>query len=148
VPRPPHRALRIVLGILAFLTAVAGVLLVLGGKPMVIRWFLSPPEAEVSTLMLAMLKEMGGVVLMFSLMLFLASRDPARNVAIIDALIVGLCILAVTPLLSLYTLDIRQLYPGYLIWGRSIVRLVVAALLFCLRPRVVVSPIRLSLTKK
>ena len=26
-------------------------------------------------------------------------------------------------MLPLYTLDIRRLYPGYLIWGRSLIRL-------------------------
>jgi hypothetical protein len=134
MPRPPHRALRIVLGVFALLTAAGGLLLILSGKPTVIRLFLSPPEAEISTLLLFMLKEMGGVVLMFSFMLFLASRDPARNVAIIDAFIVGLCILAVTPLVSLYALDMRQLYPGYLVWGRATIRLALAALLFYLRP--------------
>ncbi|HET8922959.1 MAG TPA: hypothetical protein VFN26_08185, partial [Candidatus Acidoferrum sp.] len=62
-------------------------------------------------------------------------RDPVRNVAIVSGLIVGLCILAITPLLSLYTLDIRRLYPGYLIWGRSLIRLALAAVLYFLRPR-------------
>jgi hypothetical protein len=133
--RPPYRVLRIVLGIFSFLAAAGGLLLIFSGKPLVLRLFLRPPESEVSTLLLAMMKEMGGLVLMFSLMLFFASRDPARNVAIINAVIVGLCILAVTPLLSLYALDIRRLYPGYLIWGRSLVRLVLAAVLFFLRPR-------------
>jgi hypothetical protein len=133
--RPPYRVLRIVLGIFSFLPAAGGLLLIFSGKPLVLRLFLRPPESEVSTLLLAMMKEMGGLVLMLSLMLFFASRDPARNVAIINAVIVGLCILAVTPLLSLYALDIRRLYPGYLIWGRSLVRLVLAAVLFFLRPR-------------
>ncbi|HWZ79668.1 MAG TPA: hypothetical protein VNX87_24235 [Candidatus Sulfotelmatobacter sp.] len=133
--RPPYRVLRIVLGIFSFLAAAGGLLLIFSGKPLVLRLFLRPPESEVSTLLLSMMKEMGGLVLMLSLMLFLASRDPARNVAIINAVIVGLCILAVTPLLSLYALDIRRLYPGYLIWGRSLVRLVLAAVLFFLRPR-------------
>ncbi len=72
---------------------------------------------------------------MLSVMLFFASRDPVRNVAILDGVIVGLCVLTVTPLISLGTLDIRRLYPGYMIWGRSIVRLGIAALLFYLRPR-------------
>jgi hypothetical protein len=66
------------------------------------------------------------------------AQRPAGNVAVIDALIVGLCILAITPLLSLYTLDIRRLYPSYMIWGRSLVRLALAALFFYLRPRPVV----------
>jgi hypothetical protein len=94
---------------------------------------------QVSTLLLFVLKEMGGIVLMVSAMLFLASRDPERNVAIVDGLIVGLVILAVTPLLSFYTVDIQRIYPGRLIWGRSAIRLVFAAVFFYLRPREVPS---------
>ena len=136
---PPYRGLRILLGLFSVVTAVGGLLLVLGGKALSLRFFLSPPEAELSTLLLAALKEMGGILLMFSLLVFFAWRDPARNVAIIDALIFGLCILAVTPLLSLYTLDIERLYPAYLIWARSLVRLALAVLLYYLRPRPVPS---------
>ena len=133
--KPPYRALRIILVVIAAIAAVAGLLLIGSGKPLLIRMFLSPPEAEFSTLFLFMIREMGGLALTFSVMIFFASRDPARNVAIIDALIVGLCILAITPLLSLYTLDLRRYYPGYLIWGRSVGRLAAAVLLFVLRPR-------------
>lgn len=132
---PPNRALRIVLGIFSLLAAVGGLLMIVSGKPLMTRLFLHPPESEMPTLLLATMKEVGGFALMLSLMLFFAYRNPVRNVAIIDALIVGLCILAITPLLSLYTLDIRRLYPGYLLWGRSLVRLALAALLFYLRPR-------------
>jgi energy-converting hydrogenase Eha subunit E len=88
-----------------------------------------------STLFLFLVKELGGATLAFSLMLYLAYRDPVRNVAIINAVIVGLCILAFTPLLSLYTLDIRAVYPASLVLVRTLVRLVLAALLFYLRPR-------------
>ena len=41
----------------------------------------------------------------------------------------GLVVLAITPLLSLYTMDIQRIYPGHLIWGRSLARLVFAAVL-------------------
>ncbi len=133
--KPPYRALRIILGIFSLLAAAAGLLIIFSGKPLMLRLFLRPPESELSPLLLFVMKEMGGLMLMLSVMLFLASRDPVRNVAIVNAVIVGLCVLAVTPLLSLYTLDIRQLYPGWLIWGRSLVRLALAALLFYLRPR-------------
>ena len=44
-------------------------------------------------------------------------------------------ILAVTPLLSLWMLDIQSIYPGHLIWVRSVIRLALAALLYYLRPR-------------
>jgi hypothetical protein len=132
---PPYRGLRIILGIFSLLTAVGGLVIIFSSKPMIMRLFLRPPESEVSTLLLIVAKEMGGLILMLSLMLFFAYRDPARNVAIVNALIVGLCILAFTPLWSLYTLDMRHLYPSYLIWGRSLVRLALAALLFYLRPQ-------------
>jgi hypothetical protein len=112
-----------------------GVLLIFSSKLLIARLFLHPPEAEISTLLLFTLKEMGGFALMLSVMLFLASRDPARNVAIIDALIVGLCVLTVTPLVSFYMLDIQNIYPGHLVWGRSLIRLGLASLLFYLRPR-------------
>jgi hypothetical protein len=132
---PPYRALRIILGIFSLFTAAAGLLFIFSGKPLVIRLLLRPHETEVSTLLLFVMRELGGLALMLSVLLFFASRDPVRNVAIVNALIVGLCILAITPLLSLYTLDIRRLYPGYLLWGRSLLRLALAAVLYFLRPR-------------
>ena len=93
--------------------------LILSSKLLIMRMFVHPPESEISSSLLATLKEMGDLALMVSVMLFLASRDPGRNVAIIDAVSVGLCILAITPVVSLYTLDVERLYPVYLIWGRS-----------------------------
>ena len=132
---PPYRALRIILGIVSVFTAVAGLLIVFNGRSLVMRLLLSPPETEVSTLLLFLTRELGGLALMLSVLFFFASRDPVRNVAIVNGFIVGLCILAITPLLSLYTLDIRRLYPGYLIWGRSLIRLALAAVLYFLRPR-------------
>jgi len=132
---PPYRGLRIILGIFSLLAAVGGLVIIFSNKPMIMRLFLRPPESEVSTLLLIVAKEMGGLILMLSVMLFFAYRDPARNVAIVNAFIVGLCVLAITPLLSLYTLDMRQLFPSYLIWVRSLVRLALAALLFYLRPQ-------------
>lgn len=132
---PPYRALRIILGIVSVFTAVAGLLIVFSGRSLVMRLLLRPPETEVSTLLLFLMRELGGLALMLSVLFFFASRDPVRNVAIVNGLIVGLCILAITPLLSLYTLDVRRLYPGYLIWGRSLLRLALAAVLYFLRPR-------------
>ena len=133
--RPPYRALQLVLRVFSLLLSVGGVFMIFASKPLIMRVFLRPPESEVSTLLLFVLKEMGGFVLMLTLMLFFASRDPVRNVAIVDALIVGLLVLSVTPLLSLYTLEIAKIYPRYLVWGRSLVRLAIAELLYLLKPR-------------
>jgi hypothetical protein len=138
--KPPYRGLSFGLRLVSALIGIGGVFMILSGKPLILRVFLYPPASEVSTLLLALLKEMGGVMLMLSVMLFLAARDPARNVAILDALIVGLCILAITPLLSFKMLDFGRLYPPYLIWGRALVRLALAAVLFYARPRETLSP--------
>lgn len=132
---PPYRALCIVLRVFSLLVGFGSLLMIFAGKPLVVRVFLRPPDAEVSTLLLFLLKETGGFVLMLSLLLWFAARDPVRNVAILDAVIVGLCILAVTPIVSLWMTDIRSIYPAYLVWGRSLVRLAIAALLYSLRPR-------------
>ncbi len=121
--RPPYRALQVALRIFSVLLAIGALFMIFSSRALVVRVFLHPAEAEVSTLLLFLLKEMGGIVLMVSAMLFRASRDPERNIAVVDGLIVGLIILAMTPLLSLYTLDIGRIYPGHLIWGRSMVRL-------------------------
>ena len=138
--RPPYRALSFGLRLASAFVAVGGVFLILAGKPLVLRVFMHPPLSEVSTLLLALLKEVGGLMLMLSVMLFLAARDPLRNLAILDALIVGLCILTITPLLSLKMLDFGTLYPPYWIWGRALIRLALAVVLFYARPRETLSP--------
>jgi hypothetical protein len=132
--KPPYRILRFVLALFSLLGAVGGLLMIFGSKPFMIRLLLRPAGSEVSTLLLLMTKEMGGVLLMLGVLFYFAFRDPVRNVAIIDATIVGLCVLAFTPLLALYTLDVRSLYPSFMIWGRSLARLAMAALLYSLRP--------------
>ena len=86
--QPPYRSLRIGLRIVSILIAVGGLLMIFAGKPLIVRVLLRPPGVgEVSTLLLSLLKEMGGVMLMLSLLLWFTARDPVRNVAILDALI-------------------------------------------------------------
>jgi len=80
---PPYRALRIILGIVSVFTAVAGLLIVFSGRSLVMRLLLRPPETEVSTLLLFLMRELGGLALMLSVLFFFASRDPVRNVAIV-----------------------------------------------------------------
>src|SRR5207245_9027409 len=113
MPHPPYRALCIFLRVFSLLAALGGLLMIFAEKPLIVRILLRPPEGEVSTLLLSLLKEMGGLALMLGVLLWLASRNPVRNVAIVDGLIVGLCILALTPLLSLWMTNIRYMYPGY-----------------------------------
>src|SRR2546422_6790302 len=105
--RPPYRVLRIVLGIFSFLAAAGGLLLIFSGKPLVLRLFLRPPESEVSTLLLIMAKEMGGLILMLSVMLFFAYRDPARNVIIITHFFTALTATSSLPFSACYKLQMQ-----------------------------------------
>jgi uncharacterized membrane protein (Fun14 family) len=130
-----YRALRIVLIVLTVLMGIGGLLMILGSRSLILTVFMHPPESEMSTLMLATLKELGGTAVMLGVLLLFATRDPVRNVAIIDGLIIGLVVLAATAVLSLATLDLQRLYSAKLIWTRSLVRLALAIALYWLRPR-------------
>ena len=135
MPNQPYRGLRILLTIMSVLLACASLVMIFAGRPLLLRLFLYPPESEFSILLFAVLKEMGGVAITLSALCYFASRDPVRNVAIVDALIIGLCVLAITGPLAFYSINLGSLYPSYMVWGRSIVRLALAALLVYLRPR-------------
>src|SRR5260370_36479990 len=78
--RPPYRALQIVLRVFSVLLAVGGLFMIFASKPLIMRVFLRPPESEVSTLLLFALKQLG-IVLILTLRLFSASRDPVPNVS-------------------------------------------------------------------
>ena len=132
---PPYLVLRIILLILSIVIATSGVLMILGSKSLVSWAFLHPPEHEVSNLFLVMMKQMGGIFLMLSLMLYWTFRDPVKNIAILDGFLVGLTILALTPLLSVYTLTLWSPYTVSRLWLKALLRLGFAALLFYLRPR-------------
>ena len=80
-------------------------------KPLIVRIFLRPPEGELSTLLLSLPREMDGMVFMLAALPWLASRNSVRNVAVVDALTVGLCILALTPLLSLWMTEFGSIFP-------------------------------------
>jgi hypothetical protein len=88
--KPPYRGLSVGLRIVSVLIAFVGGFMIASGKPLILWMLMHPPVSDVSPLLLAMIKELGGVMLMVSAMLFFAARHPARNVAIIDAFIVGL----------------------------------------------------------
>ena len=71
------------LHVFALLTLVGSLLLIFSDRPLMLRVLVQPPESGVSTLLLFIVREMGGLFLMFGVLLFLASRDPVRNVDII-----------------------------------------------------------------
>jgi hypothetical protein len=115
--RPAYRGLSIALRILSILLAVGGLLMIFSSRLPRLRVLMYPPESEVSTLLLFLVKELGGLMLMLCVVLWLAARDPARNVAILDGFAAGLRVLAVTPLLAIKMLGLSKLHPPYMSWG-------------------------------
>ena len=130
-----YRGTRIFLSVIAVLMSVGGLVMIFSTKALVRRALMEPPPSEVSTLMMFVTKEFGGVLLLLAVLMWFASRDPVRNVAILDAFIIGFCMLAVTPLISRATLPLREIYPDYLVWSRSVVRLVMAGVFWWVRPK-------------
>ena len=74
---PPYRALCIFLRVFSLLAALVGLLMIFAEKPLILRILLRPPEGEVSTLLVSLLKEMGGIALMLSVLLWL--WPPVKN---------------------------------------------------------------------
>ena len=77
--KPPYRVLQLALRIFSVLLAIGGLCMLFGSRELVVRVFLHPPQAEVSTLLLFLLKEMGGMVLMVSAILFRAGPRSATQ---------------------------------------------------------------------
>ena len=65
----PYRALRMALRVFALLTLVGSLLLIFSDRPLMLRVLVRPPESEVSTLLLFIVREMGGLFLMFGVLL-------------------------------------------------------------------------------
>jgi hypothetical protein len=79
MPEPPYRALRIFLRVFSLSAGVGGLLMIFAEKPLIVRILLRPPEGQVSTLLLFLLKELGGMALMLGVLLWLASRNPCAT---------------------------------------------------------------------
>jgi hypothetical protein len=71
-----HRALRILLVILGLDAAVKGLLMIFGGKALMMWLFPRPPESEITTLLLLMRQESGALSLAVALVLYFAYRGP------------------------------------------------------------------------
>jgi len=92
-----------------------------------------PPPSNV--LELTVLKAFGIFLLALAYLLCVAARDPVRYVAVINALIFILLAAAVLNVYGLVALGLGAVYPaGYLV-TRTIVQLILAAVIFTLRPK-------------
>lgn len=128
------KTLRAILLVFSILMTAGGLAVIFGLKK--ILTLFSVPGYEISDLFLLFMKDFGGILLMVGILIFFAYRDPIKNAAIVNGLIIGLVILAITPIIGLYTVNVHALsafnHPAWF-WTRSLVRLALASFLYLLR---------------
>ena len=130
----PFQTLRVMLFAISAIMGVAALVLIFAPS-LLLSWApgnVPPPNTAYEHAMLAAL---GIFALPFAYVLCVAARDPARYAAVVDALILFLLAAAALNLYGLMALGLGTFYPaGYLV-VRSIVQLILAAVLFALRPK-------------
>lgn len=144
-----HTALKVLLTILATLLAVAGLVMMLaspwvleqlgvwtGTSPGIIDFLMHGRLAHNDAVMTVLVQGLGAIVICFSYAVFAAGRDPVRYVAVVDALIAFAVIVSVIDALSIGALAGHNVVMVAFGWARVAIRLIIAAILLGLRPRV------------
>lgn len=147
-----HPALKVLLTVLATLLAVAGIVMLVaspwvldrlgawtGASGSVIDFLLRARIEHNSAVMNVLVQAIGAFALCFSYALFAAGRDPVRYLAVVDATIAFAVIVSIIDALWIRALSGGNPYLIAFGWTRVVIRLMFAALLLILRPRVRVS---------
>ena len=125
--------LRVVLMLLAIVEILAGLLLLFAAGPIVA---LAPATLGLThNFGVALLMIFAILALGFGYLLFAASRDPVRYVAIIDTLIFLLVAAVCVDLYATLVLQVMAYNSMGMLIARELVRLALAVLLLVLRPR-------------
>ena len=110
-------------------------MLLLGGRAVFIWLFPHVPPSEVSDLLLFRQKTWGGLGVALTIMLISAARDPRKNSAIVWAMAVGLAVVGIAELLSIWLLGAARLFPMVNIVVHSLARIGIALVLAYLQQR-------------
>jgi hypothetical protein len=129
-----HRALRVLLLTIAIVEAVAGLILVFATRN-VFATVPGAPWSHDAGLVTALLKAIGVVAMTMGYLLWAASRDPERYVAVVDALVFLLAAAAILNLYGATALRLGVLYPPAYLVTRAVVQLLLAGTIVALRPR-------------
>jgi hypothetical protein len=130
----PYRVISMLLFAISALEGIAGIILIFASN-----WVLALAPANLPlpnpNVVVALLKAIGIVALALAYLLYVTARDPARYVAVIDTLIFMLVAASILNVYALLALNIGALYPGPYLITRAIVQLLLAIVIFALRPR-------------
>jgi hypothetical protein len=129
-----HRALRVLLMFVSIVEALAGIVLSLATN-----WVLAPMNVPLLILntgfVAALLKGIGIVALAFAYLLWAASRDPVRNIAVVDTLVFMLLAAALLNVYAIVSLHLGALYPEPYLMARAVLQVILAVAVIVLRPR-------------
>jgi hypothetical protein len=128
-----HRGLRVLLGVMAALIALSGFIVLLATSWVlglsVMRDFFGGSAIGL------VFKFVGALALGLAYLLFHAALDPQRYVAVIDVFAFLLIVGAIIDMyVALTYAPVPPFLPGF-VWGRAVLRLVIAALVIAWRPR-------------
>jgi len=128
----PYQTLRIILFVVAAICAVGAIVLCFATSWVLTFGTTPPPSNGFED---ALVKGFGVFVLALGYLLCVAARDPVRYVAVVDAFIFILLAGAVLNVYGVVALGLGAYYPaGYLV-ARAIAEIILAAVLFWLRPK-------------
>ena len=134
MPGRSETVLRVVYAILGVDALLKSILLVFGGKWVLVLAFPGIPSSEISKLLLLARQEYGALEFGVAVILFLSLRNPRNTLPVLYGIAAALFLGAVVPLLGAYRLGLTALFSGYAMWLHSAVRIAMAGLLLFLRP--------------
>jgi len=132
VPARPHRALEVLLGIMAMLLSLSGLGVLLGAS-----WILRLSVVQgilAGTGVGLLFRFVGALVLGLGYLLYQAARDPVRYVAVIDVLVFVLIVGTIMDVYAGMTHVLGPSVPVGFVWGRAVLRAVLAVCVIAWRP--------------
>jgi len=134
MPRRSETVLRVVYALLGVDALLKSILLVFGGKWVLVLAFPGIPSSEISRLLLLTRQEYSALEFGVAVILFLSVRNPRDTLPVLYGIAAALFLGAVVPLLGAYRLGLTALFSGHAMWLHSAIRIAVAGLLLYLRP--------------
>lgn len=132
---PSLRWLRVLLLLLTVDAGGKGLLLIFGGRWVILRLSPNLPPSEITSFLLLSRLECGALDLGLCLMLWLAFLNPGQNRAVIIGTAVALAGGAIAEVVGTYLLHGAEFFSPPILWLHSAARITVAGLLLHLRPR-------------
>ena len=128
--------LRLLLVILAADAAAKGLMMIFGGRWILLRSFPDIPTSQITSLLLLTRMEAGGLDIALAFMLIAAVREPLRCGTVVTGTAIALIIGAITEMVGLYYYEMTGFFSVRVAWIHAAVRTAVAAMLLLLEARI------------